>query len=35
MIEEKIIFTLGTSNRTFEEFLKLLRFYAVELIFNS
>jgi len=28
----KIIFTLGSSNRTFEEFVELLRAYAVEMV---
>jgi uncharacterized protein (DUF488 family) len=32
MVLEKIIFTLGTSNRTLDEFVKLLKFYAIEMV---
>lgn len=32
MVLEKIIFTLGTSNRNFEEFVKLLRSYTGEMV---
>ncbi|MBI5967741.1 MAG: DUF488 domain-containing protein [Deltaproteobacteria bacterium] len=32
MAAEKIIFTLGTSNRTFAEFVELLRSYDVEMV---
>lgn len=32
MALEKKIFTLGTSNRNMEEFVRILRFYAVEMV---
>ena len=32
VVLEKIIFTLGTSNRTFGEFVKLLQSYALEMV---
>ncbi len=29
---EKIIYSLGTSNRSLEEFVRLLKFYAIEMV---
>jgi len=31
---EKIIFTMGTSNRTFEEFVEMLRTYKIEMVID-
>ena len=32
MVAEKIIFTLGSSNRTLDDFIRLLQSYAVEMV---
>lgn len=31
---EKIIFTMGTSNRTFKEFVEMLRVYKIEMVID-
>lgn len=31
---EKIIFTMGTSNRTFKEFVEILRVYKIEMVID-